>query len=103
LPSAIDRALAVFDLRAATAALWTVVTEANRFASTTQPWKLARAGDQGADRLAAVLAVLLDACRLITAELRPFLPAAADRAQRALVELDAEQGRTLFRKPQAVA
>jgi methionyl-tRNA synthetase len=96
LPSAIDQALAVFDLRAATAALWEVVTEANRFASTTQPWKLARAGDNA--RLGFVLAILLDACRLVTAELRPFLPAAAERAHAALVALDAEQGRTLFRK-----
>jgi methionyl-tRNA synthetase len=107
LPSAIDEALAVFDLRAATAALWEVVAEANRFASATQPWELAkaaRAGDhQAAERLNAVLAVLLDACRVITGELRPFLPLAAERINSALSELDVRQGRTLFPKVEAVA
>jgi len=107
LPSAIDEALAVFDLRAATAALWEVVAEANRFASATQPWELAkaaRAGDhRAAERLNAVLAVLLYACRVITGELRPFLPLAAERVNSALSELDVRQGRTLFPKVEAVA
>jgi methionyl-tRNA synthetase len=102
LPSRIDEALAEFDLRAATAALWAVVAEANRFASATQPWELARAaraGDRRAgDRLGAVLAALLDACRVITAELRPFLPAGAARIEKALDTLDAAQGRELFPK-----
>jgi methionyl-tRNA synthetase len=107
LPSAIDEALAVCDLRAAAATLWEVVAEANRFVSATQPWELAkaaRAGDhRAAERLDAVLAVLLDACRVITSELRPFLPLAAERINTALNELDARQGRTLFPKVEAVA
>jgi methionyl-tRNA synthetase len=102
LPSAIDKALATFDLRAATTALWEVVAEANRFVSATQPWELgkaARAGDpQASARLDAVLAALLDACRVITCELLPFLPTAAERIATALTELDAQQGRTLFPK-----
>ena len=102
LPSAIDEALAVFDLRAATAALWEVVAEANRFVSATQPWELARAARAGdrhaAERLGRILGSLLDACRAITAELRPFLPAAADRIATALDELDEGQGRKLFPK-----
>jgi methionyl-tRNA synthetase len=107
LPSAIDEALAAFDLRAATAALWEVVAEANRFVSATQPWELAKAARAGepdaAERLEALLALLLDACRVITAELQPFLPLAAERINSALVELDVQQGRTLFRKIEAVA
>lgn len=105
LPSAIDDALAAFHLRAATAALWELVAETNRFVSATRPWELAkaaRAGDHHAEeRLDALLPVLLDACRVITNELRPFLPLAADRIDTALSELDARQGRTLFPKVKA--
>jgi methionyl-tRNA synthetase len=102
LPSAIDKTLAAFDLRAATAALWELVAEANRFVSATQPWELAktaRGGDpEASERLDAVLTALLDTCRVITRELPPFLPLAAERIAAALADLDARQGRTLFRK-----
>ncbi len=102
LPGAIDHALGAFDLRAATAALWEVVSEANRFVSATQPWELARAsraGDPAAtDHLDAVLGVLLGTCRLISRELTPFLPDAADRIAAALNALDVQQGRALFPK-----
>jgi methionyl-tRNA synthetase len=97
LPSAIDAALERFDLRGAAAALWQVVSEANRFVSATEPWKLAREAP-ASERLDAVLAVLLETCQAITGELRPFLPLAAERIEAALAELDAGQGRALFRK-----
>jgi methionyl-tRNA synthetase len=103
LPSRIDEELAAFDLRAATAALWDVVVEANRFVSATRPWELAKEAGDGDERLNGVLTVLLDACRIIAGELRPFLPAAADRVATALAELDPRQGRTLFPKVEAVA
>jgi methionyl-tRNA synthetase len=107
LPSAIDDALAVFDLRSAAAALWEVVAEANRLVSATQPWELAKAAfvgqQQAVERLDAVLGALLDACRVITAELPPFLPLAADRINAALAGLDVQKGRTLFPKVEAVA
>ena len=102
LPSAIDEALAVFDLRRAASALWEVVSEANRFVSTTQPWELAtaaRTGDDGASaRLDAVLGVLLDACSCIAHELGPFLPLAAERIDVALADRDTQRGRALFPK-----
>ena len=98
-------ALAAFDLRAATAALWEVVAEANRFVSATRPWELAkaaRAGDRrAADRLGGVLAALSSACRVLARELLPFLPAAARRIESALDELDPQQGRNLFPKVEA--
>jgi methionyl-tRNA synthetase len=107
LPSEVDRALAVFDLRAATAALWAVVAEANRFVTATRPWELAkaaRAGDGPAGpRLHGVLAALLDACRVVAGELRPFLPLAAERITAALQELDVGRGRTLFPKAETTA
>jgi methionyl-tRNA synthetase len=102
LPLAIDKSLAAFDLRAATTSLWEVVGEANRFASATKPWdiaKAARAGDpQASERLDAVLAALLRACHVITRELQPFLPLGAARITTALTELDAKLGRSLFPK-----
>jgi methionyl-tRNA synthetase len=69
----IDRALARFDFRAATSALWALVADANRFASAARPWQLA-----GADREAAV-GRLLGVCRELARELQPFLPGAAAR------------------------
>jgi methionyl-tRNA synthetase len=102
LPAAIDQELAVCDVRAAAGALWEVVSEANRFLSTTEPWKLAKAartGDKGASvQLDAVLSAAFDASRVIARELTPFLPAAAERIATALAHLDLEQGRALFPK-----
>jgi methionyl-tRNA synthetase len=107
LPSAIDEALAVFDLRRAATALWEVVSEANRFVSATQPWELAKVArtgnDSAAAQLDAVLRVLLDACSCIAHELRPFLPVAAERISVALADLDTQRGRALFPKVEAAA
>lgn len=79
LPASIDHALAAFDLRAATDAIWTVVSSANRLVEATKPWELARrekAGDEVAgERLDAVLTTLVSSCRTIARELTPFLPA----------------------------
>lgn len=102
LPSVVDGALSRFDLRAATTALWEVVTEANRVVSATKPWELAkrfRSGDaEAGERLDALLGVLVEACRTIAHELAPFLPGAAARIAAALDDLDVEQGRALFAK-----
>jgi methionyl-tRNA synthetase len=73
LPVRIDRALARFDLRAATDALWAVVEDANRLVETARPWQLT-----GRD-LDAVLGSLVYTCRILSSELRPFLPGAAAR------------------------
>jgi methionyl-tRNA synthetase len=79
LPASIDRALAVFDLRAATDAIWAVVSSANRLVEAAKPWELARreeAGDHVAGaQLDAVLTTLVTSCRALTRELTPFLPA----------------------------
>ena len=80
-PARIDTALAEFDFRSATAAIWSVADEANRFISQVKPWNLAKAeaaGDQqSAHQLDAILATLISACRAIAAHLEPFLPDAA--------------------------
>jgi methionyl-tRNA synthetase len=81
-PELIGAALEEFDFRQATAAVWTVADEANRFVNRVQPWQLAKAEQDGTDargRLDAALRTLLDACQVLGRELSPFLPDAATR------------------------
>ncbi|MBD0330777.1 MAG: methionine--tRNA ligase [Thermoleophilia bacterium] len=102
LASEIDAALERFDPRAAGDALWCAVTETNRFVSSSRPWDLAaaeRAGDARAgEALDAVLTTLDRACRTLAHELRPFLPGAASRIERALERRDPALGASLFAK-----
>ena len=76
-PGRVAGALADFDLRRATEAVWRIADEANRYVNQTRPWSLAKAGQTA--ELAAVLSVLLAACQAIATHLRPFLPDAATR------------------------
>ncbi len=80
---AIGAALADFDFRQATAAVWAIAAEANRFVNRVRPWELAKAertGDLAAgERLDAVLGVLLETCSVLGRVLTPFLPDAAAR------------------------
>jgi methionyl-tRNA synthetase len=75
-PALVDAALASFDLRAATAAVWRVVDEGNRYVERTRPWELARVRDPSLD---GVLGTLLATCRALGELLVPFLPDAAAR------------------------
>ncbi len=79
-PAAIAEALANFDFRRATEAVWRIADEANRYVNRTRPWDLAKSGDH--DQLADVLSDLLCACQAIGARLAPFLPDAAERITR---------------------
>src|SRR5262249_8584718 len=55
----------------------------NRYVDTTQPWAMAKdAGKK--DRLAAVLATLAEALKMLSIVLAPFLPAAAAKVPAAL-------------------
>jgi methionyl-tRNA synthetase len=70
-------ALAGFDFRQATAAVWGIADEANRFVNRVRPWDLAK--EDPAGRLDAVLYLLVRACAAIGRELAPLLPDAAAR------------------------
>ncbi|MEU6374919.1 methionine--tRNA ligase [Streptomyces sp. NPDC046909] len=91
-PARIDAALADFDFRRALDAAWTIVEEANRCIDATRPWELARAERQGntsaAERLDAVLAALVTACRVLGDELRPFVPESAARISRQVTAIE---------------
>ena len=69
------------------AAVWEFVGEANRFVETEQPWTLAKAAKAGDDaapaaeaRLTSVLGDLVEAARLISLAVAPFMPSIAPRA-----------------------
>jgi methionyl-tRNA synthetase len=87
-PERIAAALAAFDFRAATTAIWDVVDEANRYAERAEPWLLARAerdGDPAAGRLLdESLALLVGACSELGIQLAPFLPDLAGRIRAAV-------------------
>ncbi|MEY2514138.1 MAG: methionyl-tRNA synthetase [bacterium] len=105
-PAAIDEALGRFDLRAAAAALWQLVDEANRFVTSARPWELAKREASDPDARGALdetLALLLAACNLLARELAPFLPAAARRIELVLATRDVELGRRLFVRLEPVA
>lgn len=75
-PGRVDAALADFDFRLATAAVWRVVEEANRYVEEARPWQLARTDGEALDQ---ALGVLLAACQKLGELLVPFLPDAAAR------------------------
>jgi methionyl-tRNA synthetase len=87
LPGRVAAALAAFDFRAATAAIWNVVEEANRYVERAEPWRLARAEQDGDASAGALLdeslALLTHACSGLGTELAPFLPDLAGRIRAA--------------------
>lgn len=81
-PAEVDAALADFDFRAASAAVWEIAREANRYISQVQPWTLGASA-----RRDEVLGSLYQTCRVLTAELAPFLPDSAERITAQLIPL----------------
>jgi methionyl-tRNA synthetase len=71
-------------LHLALEALWGFVGEANRYVEAAQPWSLAKAARNGdgaaAVRLRDVLGDLVEACRVVSFAVAPFMPETAARA-----------------------
>jgi methionyl-tRNA synthetase len=86
-PERIAAALAAFDVRSATAAVWDVVEEANRYVERAEPWRLGRAerdGEAGpGELLDTCLARLIGTCCDLARLLAPFLPGLAARIRAA--------------------
>lgn len=72
-----------FAFHRALAAVWEVISRANKYIVSTQPWELAKDPQQSA-RLGTVLYTLLESLRLITLTLRPVMPETAARMAEAL-------------------
>jgi methionyl-tRNA synthetase len=72
-----------FAFHRALAAVWEVISRANKYIVATQPWELAKDPRQ-ADRLGTVLHTLLETLRLITLTLRPIMPETAAKMAEAL-------------------
>jgi len=68
---AYDQAMEGLDFTAALAAVKKLVARANKYIEETAPWKLRSAED---DRLGTVCAELLEAVRVSTLLLHPFIP-----------------------------
>jgi methionyl-tRNA synthetase len=83
LPERVRAAFDAFDFRQALAAIWELVTAANKYIDDTKPWELAKAakgGDETAsERLDVVLADLIETIRLLAVHLSPFIPDGAGR------------------------
>nr|MBA3379185.1 methionine--tRNA ligase [Chloroflexia bacterium] len=74
----VGAAFDAFDFRQAIAAIWELVSAANKYIDDTKPWELAKAAKNGddtaADRLDVVLADLIESIRLLAVHLLPFIP-----------------------------
>jgi methionyl-tRNA synthetase len=83
LPDRIDAALRELDFRAATSAINGAVEEGNRLIESEKPWELRRAEQNGdvaaSTRLDELLAQLVAGCRVLAAEVSPFIPDGASR------------------------
>jgi methionyl-tRNA synthetase len=86
LPDRIDDALARFDFRAATDAIWQVVLAGNRTLEHERPWELGRRPNDPVirARLNTVLAALVHTCRILAEQCTPFIPDGAARLLRQL-------------------
>jgi methionyl-tRNA synthetase len=76
MPAAVESALDRLEFSSALETLRGVVSAGNRYVDATQPWALAR---ENRERLAVVIANLLETLRLVALELRPFVPDSVGR------------------------
>src|SRR3954452_903446 len=74
----LDAAMETFSLTAAIAAVWEVVSEANRYLVERAPWRLAKEGGHD-EELAAVLYASAETLRILAVLIQPVMPSAAGR------------------------
>jgi methionyl-tRNA synthetase len=87
----VERAFGGLEFSVALEAVRAVVSAANRYVDTTQPWALAKTDRE---RLAAVMANLAEALRIVGIQLQPVMPKAAARLLEQLgVKADEPGGR----------
>jgi methionyl-tRNA synthetase len=95
---AYDQAMEGLDFTAALAAVKKLVARANKYIEETAPWKLRSAED---DRLGTVCAELLEAVRVSTLLLHPFIPRATAQVATDLgIELGGDRSRAVRAWPE---
>lgn len=70
------------DFSAALVAIWEVVNKANKYIEEVKPWEYSRKNDQ--ESLKVIIRDLLEALRIITVSVYPFMPASADNIWKGL-------------------
>lgn len=73
LPEEVDQALGRYEFGAALAAIWKLIGKANKYIEETAPWALAKDPEK-INRLNTVMYNLVEAIRVSTVLLSPFLP-----------------------------
>ncbi|MEI7741890.1 MAG: methionine--tRNA ligase [bacterium] len=86
-----ETALSKFDFQAATASVWAIIRDANRYVDESKPWALAKAGEN--EKVQAVMYNLLEALRHIARLLEPMLPKSGEAILRQLGALEDERSR----------
>ena len=79
----VDRQMRAFSTQRALAALWELVSAANKYVDAEAPWQLAKDPEQR-DRLATVMGELLECIRVIAVLLESFLPESSAKIIRSL-------------------
>lgn len=78
------KAMVTFDFPAALSAAWDHVKRANKYIEETSPWKLAKEGDAGKDKLATCLFSLMESLRVTAISIAPYMPFTASSIWRQL-------------------
>lgn len=73
LQAAVEEAMEKLQFSLALAEIWKVISRSNKYIDETAPWILARS-PEAAPRLAAVLYNLIEAIRIVSILLQPFMP-----------------------------
>jgi len=68
------KAMVTFDFPTTLSAAWDHVKRANKYIEETSPWKLAKEGDTGKEKLATCLFSLMESLRVTAISIAPFMP-----------------------------
>ncbi len=68
------KAMVTFDFPSALTAAWDHVKRANKYIEETSPWKVAKEGDSGKEKLATIMFSLMESLRVTAISVAPFMP-----------------------------
>ncbi len=68
------KAMVTFDFPTTLASAWELVKRANKYIEESSPWKVAKEGDAGKEKLATILYSLMESLRVTSISIAPFMP-----------------------------